>query len=66
MKRTFAIVATGVLAGWFAAPTPVAAATFPGYVASWYMNTVNTSTLYDMGCASGTPARITQRRRTLW
>lgn len=35
-------------------PRAVAALTFPGWVTSWYMDTVNTTTVYNMGCALGT------------
>jgi hypothetical protein len=33
---------------------PAAALAYPGAVASWYMDTVNASVLFDMGCALGT------------
>jgi len=34
-------------------PGPVAAFSYPGYEYSYYMNTVNTTTLYNMGCSLG-------------
>lgn len=33
--------------------SPVSAFSYPGYSVSYYMNTVNTTTLYNMGCALG-------------
>lgn len=42
-----------VVAGTFAAG-PVAAATYPGALVSYYMNTVDPAVLFDMGCSVGT------------
>jgi hypothetical protein len=36
-----------------ALPERVVAFTWPGAVVSWYMDTVNTTTLYNMGCTQG-------------
>lgn len=52
---TGAIIGIIVLVlGGLAQPVSVTAFTYPGYVASWYMDTVNTTTVYNMGCALGT------------
>jgi hypothetical protein len=37
-----------------ATATPVAAFSYPGYEYSYYMNTINTTTLQSMGCSLGT------------
>jgi hypothetical protein len=49
------VVAALAASGLVGASAPAATAfSYPGYVTSYYMNTVNTSTLYDLGCALGT------------
>jgi len=55
--RAVAIGAIGAIAtvGMLSVDVSVAAAfSYPGYVTSYYMNTVSTATLYDMGCTLGT------------
>jgi hypothetical protein len=39
---------------WAASATPASAFSFPGYVVSYYMDTANTTTVMDIGCALGT------------
>jgi len=54
--RGFSVVLGALLMASIAGlanPRPVAAFTFPQAVKSWYMDTVSTSTLYDMGCTLG-------------
>lgn len=48
------LVAATCLAVSFGRPAVAAAATYPGYVYSWYMNTIDTTVLYNMGCSLGT------------
>jgi hypothetical protein len=56
VRKRFSVVLTvaGVMSIAASNPASVAAFSFPGYVASYYMDTTNTTTLLDMGCALGT------------
>lgn len=42
-----------ILPGLLLTAQPAAAISYPGYAASYYMDTVNVDTMYDMGCALG-------------
>jgi hypothetical protein len=56
MKRLSRTVLIGLLASaglLQSVVAPVAAFSYPGSITSWYMDTVSTTTLYDMGCALG-------------
>lgn len=46
-------LATALVAGLHLTAASAAAISYPGFVASWYMDTVSSTTLYDMGCALG-------------
>ncbi|MFZ5854020.1 MAG: hypothetical protein ACOYXS_05860 [Chloroflexota bacterium] len=48
LSTLVAILVTSILAG------PVAADSYPGALVAWYMNTIDTTTLYNMGCSVGT------------
>ena len=53
LLRVMPLIATSVL--WLGVDVSSSAGfSYPGYVASYYMDTVSTGTLYDMGCALGT------------
>ena len=52
-SRVMAVIGAAIAGLHLLAP-PASAFSYPGAVASWYMDTVATSTLYDMGCGLGT------------
>ncbi|HEY3335171.1 MAG TPA: hypothetical protein VGK16_08020, partial [Candidatus Limnocylindrales bacterium] len=54
LRRAATLLATSVVAVALIPVQPALALTYPGTVWSYYMSSVSTSTVYDLGCTLGT------------